>query len=220
VTDLAIFDLDHTLLDGDSDYLWGQFLVEEGLVDGPSYERQNREFYEAYAAGTLDIDAFAAFSLKPLTEHEPEALYALRRRFVREKIESCVARGAPGLLQRHRERGDTLLITTATNAFITAPIAELLGVPNLLATEPEMLHGRYTGRIVGHANFRDGKVLRLRQWLEHRQMRYGHSTCYSDSHNDLPLLGFADTAVAVDPDPTLRAEAQKRGWSVISLKAP
>jgi HAD superfamily hydrolase (TIGR01490 family) len=220
VTNLAIFDLDHTLLDGDSDYLWGQFLVEEGLVDGESYERQNREFYEAYNAGTLDIDAFAAFSLKPLTEHEPEALYALRRRFVKEKIEPCVAKGAPALLQKHRAPGDTLLITTATNAFITAPIAELLGVPNLLATEPEMVDGRYTGRVSGHANFRDGKVLRLRQWLEQRQIQYGHSTCYSDSHNDLPLLGFADTAVAVDPDPTLRAEAQRRGWAVISLKAP
>ena len=218
MTNLAIFDLDHTLLDGDSDYLWGQFLVEEGLVDGESYERQHREFYEAYNAGTLDIDAFAAFSLKPLTEHEPTKLHALRQRFVREKIEPVVAKGSAALLARHRAAGDTLLITTATNAFITTPIAELLGVPNLLATEPEMANGRYTGRIVGHANFRGGKVVRLREWLELHRIQPGHSTCYSDSHNDLPLLSFADTAVAVDPDPTLRAEAQKRGWAVISLK--
>lgn len=219
VTDLAIFDLDNTLLDGDSDYLWGQFLVEQGKVDGESYERQNRIFYEQYRAGTLDIDAFASFSLAPLAAAEPQEMLALRRRFVQEKIEACVAPKAPALLERHREQGDTLLITTATNRFITEPIAALLGVPNLLATDPEMIGGRYTGRITGHANFREGKVLRLRDWLERQQIQYGRSTCYSDSHNDLPLLSFADTAVAVDPDPTLRAEAQRRGWAVISLKS-
>ena len=218
MTNLAIFDLDHTLLDGDSDYLWGQFLVEQGRVDGESYERQNRVFYEQYHAGTLDIDAFASFSLAPLAAHETQELYALRQRFVREKIEPRVAPGAPALLRHHREQGDTLLITTATNRFITEPIAALLGVPHLLATDPEMIDGRYTGRITGHANFREGKVLRLREWLEHQRLQYGRSTCYSDSHNDLPLLGFADTAVAVDPDPTLRAEAQRRGWAVISLR--
>jgi HAD superfamily hydrolase (TIGR01490 family) len=218
MTKLAIFDLDHTLLDGDSDYLWGQFLVEQGKVDGASYERQNRIFYEQYQAGTLDIDAFASFSLAPLAAGEPRELYALRERFVREKIEPCVAPGAPALLARHRAQGDTLLITTATNRFITEPIAALLGVPNLLATDPEIVNGRYTGRIVGHANFREGKVLRLRDWLERGMHRFEHSTCYSDSHNDLPLLGFADTAVAVDPDPTLQAEAERRGWAIISLK--
>jgi HAD superfamily hydrolase (TIGR01490 family) len=218
VTDLAIFDLDHTLLAGDSDYLWGQFLVEQGRVDGDSYERQNRVFYEQYRDGTLDIDAFAAFSLAPLAAAEPEELYALRRRFVHEKIEPCVAPGAHALLQRHRSRGDILIITTATNRFITEPIAALLGVPHLLATDPEMIGGRYTGRLEGHANFREGKVLRLRDWLERMRIEYRHSTCYSDSHNDLPLLSFADTAVAVDPDPTLRAEAERRGWEMISLR--
>ncbi len=218
MTDLAIFDLDHTLLDGDSDYLWGQFLVEEGKVDGEAYERQNRIFYEQYQAGTLDIDAFAAFSLAPLAARETTELHALRQRFVREKIEPRVARGARALLDQHRTRGDTLIITTATNRFITEPIAALLGVPHLLATDPEMVDGRYTGRITGHANFREGKVLRLRDWLERMRIRYERSTCYSDSHNDLPLLGFADTAVAVDPDPTLRAEAERRGWAVISLR--
>ncbi len=218
MTNLAIFDLDHTLLDGDSDYLWGQFLVEEGKVDGEAYERQNRIFYEQYQAGTLDIDAFASFSLAPLVARETAELQALRQRFVRDKIEPRVARGARALLDQHRALGDTLIITTATNRFITEPIASLLGVPNLLATDPEMREGRYTGRITGHANFREGKVLRLRDWLERMRIEYRRSTCYSDSHNDLPLLGFADTAVAVDPDPTLRAEAQRRGWAVISLR--
>lgn len=218
VTNLAIFDLDHTLLDGDSDYLWGQFLVEQGKVDGESYERQNRIFYEQYKAGTLDIDAFASFSLAPLAAAEPQEMRALRQRFIREKIEPCVAPKAPALLARHRAQGDTLIITTATNRFITEPIAALLGVPNLLATDPEMIGGRYTGRITGHANFREGKVLRLQDWMERGRHEFTHKTCYSDSHNDLPLLSFADTAVAVDPDPTLQAEAQKRGWAVISLK--
>ena len=219
MTNLAIFDLDHTLLDGDSDYLWGQFLVEQGRVDGEAYERQNKLFYEAYQAGTLDIDAFASFSLAPLAAHEPPELHEMHRRFMREKIEPRVAAGARALLERHRRAGDTLIITTATNRFITEPIAALLDVPNLLATDPEMIGGRYTGRITGHANFREGKVLRLREWLEHRRIQYARSTCYSDSHNDLPLLGFADTAVAVDPDPILRAEAERRGWAVISLRA-
>ena len=219
MTNLAIFDLDHTLLDGDSDYLWGQFLVEQGRVDGEAYERQNKLFYEAYQDGTLDIDAFASFSLAPLAAHEPEELHQLHRGFMREKIEPRVAAGARALLDRHRRAGDTLIITTATNRFITEPIAALLGVPNLLATDPEMIDGRYTGRITGHANFREGKVLRLREWLEHGRVQYARSTCYSDSHNDLPLLNFADTAVAVDPDPILRAEAERRGWSIISLRS-
>ncbi len=217
---LAIFDLDHTLLAGDSDYLWGQFVVEQGWVDGPEYERQNQVFYQQYQAGTLDIDAFASFSLKPLTEHDPEVLYALRQRFVRERIEPVIAAGTPALLERHRSAGDTLLITTATNRFITEPIAALLGVPHLLATDPEMIGGRYTGRLTGHANFREGKVLRLRQWLEQQRAPFEHLSCYSDSHNDLPLLNFAHRAVAVDPDPILRAEAERRGWAVISLACP
>jgi HAD superfamily hydrolase (TIGR01490 family) len=218
--DLAVFDLDHTLLDGDSDYLWGQFLVEQGRVDGERYERENRRYYEQYLAGTLDIEEFARFSLAPLAAQDPRELQALRRRFIQEKIAPRVAAGAPHLLDQHRARGDALLITTATNRFITEPIAELLGVNILLATEPETIDGRYTGRISGPPNFREGKVLRLRQWLEQRAERYEGIVCYSDSHNDLPLLCFADRAVAVDPDERLRAEAQRRGWPVISLRQP
>ena len=216
--DLAVFDLDHTLLDGDSDYLWGQFLVEQGHVDGERYERENRRFYQQYLAGTLDIEEFARFSLAPLARLDTAELNALRQRFVLEKIVPRIAPGTPRLLQQHRARGDTLLITTATNRFITEPIAQLLQIGNLLATEPERVDGRYTGRIAGHPNFREGKVLRLRQWLEQRSESYAHIVCYSDSHNDLPLLCFADRAVAVDPDPRLQAEAQHRGWPVISLR--
>lgn len=218
MTDLAVFDLDHTLLAGDSDYLWGQYLIAHGLVDAASYERENRRFYEQYNNGTLDIQEFAAFSLAPLVRNDPAYMRSLRSRFVQEQIEPVVAAGARGLLEQHRGRGDLLIITTATNRFITEPIAELLGVPHLLATEPEMIDGRFTGRLDGRPNFREGKVLRLRDWLERQQIEYRRATCYSDSQNDLPLLEFADTAVAVDPDPVLRAEAQRRGWHILSLR--
>lgn len=216
---LAVFDLDHTLLAGDSDYLWGQYLVEHGLVEREYYARENLRFYEQYQAGTLDIDEFARFSLTPLMTHELTALHALRARFVREQIAPRVAPGTPALLAEHRRRGDTLLITTATNHFIVEPIAALLGVEHLLATEPEVAAGRYTGRIA-RANFRDSKVTNLRTWLAARPERFAAISGYSDSLNDLPLLEFVDHPHAVDPDPVLRAEAQARGWPVLSLRDP
>jgi HAD superfamily hydrolase (TIGR01490 family) len=216
---LAIFDLDNTLLAGDSDYLWGRFLVEQGLVDGAAYEQQNQVFYDQYVAGTLDIHAFARFSLAPLAAHPTAALHAWRAQFLREKIEPIVAPLAPALLERHRAQGDHLLITTATNRFITEPIAELLGVDSLIATDPELVDGRYTGRLTGIPNFREGKVQRLDLWLaQHAPQGTTRTSCYSDSHNDLPLLMRADRPVAVDPDDRLRALAQARGWPVISLR--
>lgn len=217
---LAVFDLDHTLLAGDSDYLWGQFLVEKGAVDRESYERENERFYEQYKAGSLDMMSFCAFSLKPLAAHPPPQLRAWHAEFLRTKIEPVVAPGTPALLERHRAQGDTLLITTATNRFITEPIAALLGVEHLIATDPEVSDGRYTGRVAGLPNFQSGKVTRLESWLAGRHERFEHLTCYSDSRNDLPLLERADQAVAVDPDEVLRAEAQRRGWPVISLREP
>ncbi len=214
---LAIFDLDHTLLAGDSDYLWGQFLVEIGVLDHSCHWRENERFYAEYKAGTLDILEFCAFSLRPLSQHEPVQLQKWRTEFIKTKIIPIVAPGAPALLERHRAQGDTLLITTATNRFVTEPIAELLGVANLIALDPEMRDGRYTGQVAGVPNFQSGKVTRLKSWLQ-SQTPFAHVTAYSDSRNDIPLLEFADTAVAVDPDDTLRAEAQKRGWAIISLK--
>jgi HAD superfamily hydrolase (TIGR01490 family) len=217
---LAVFDLDHTLLDGDSDYLWGEFLVAQGLVDGPAYRAQNRRFYEEYAAGTLDIDAFCAFSFEPLVKHGREALLPLRQQFAQEVIQPIVAKGARPLLDAHRQRGDRLVITTATNRFVTEPIAELLGVEDLIATDPELLDGRYTGRINGTPNFREGKPTRLRAWLNGLAQPASQLACYSDSRNDIPLLAMADFAIAVDPDPALESEAHARGWPVISLRAP
>lgn len=216
---LAVFDLDHTLLAGDSDYLWGQYLVEQGLVDGQTYARENQRYYEAYQAGTLDIRAFAAFSLAPIVKHGAERLARLRPRFVAEKIGPIVAAGAPALLERHRAQGDHVVITTATNRFITEPIAELLGVADLIATDPEIIDGRHTGRVAGTPNFREGKLVRLREWQARQGRDFAGMTVYSDSHNDLPLLQAADQPIAVDPDAQLRTEAERRGWRVISLRA-
>ncbi len=217
---LAIFDLDNTLLAGDSDYLWGQFLIETGVVERERYERENLRFYEAYKAGTLDIDEFCRFSFAPLAANQTATLLAWRERFVAEKIAPIVADLAPALIEKHRQQGDYLLITTATNRFVTEPIAELLGVDALIATDPEFVDGRYTGQVAGLPNFQDGKVVRLEAFLASLPEPAEHLTCYSDSRNDLPLLERADVAVAVDPDPTLEATARQRGWRVISLRTP
>ena len=215
---LALFDLDHTLLTIDSDYAWGVYTSTIGWTDPTRFNERNDAFYAQYKAGTLDIREFCAFSLKPLTQHEPDQLYAWREQFVREKIAPIVAPGAPALLERHRAQGDRLLIMTATNRFITEPVAALLGVDDLIATDPEISNGRYTGRISGIPNFHQGNVQRLQLWRDAQPQRYDHTTFYSDSRNDIPLLLTADTPVAVDPDDALRAEAERRGWPVISLR--
>jgi HAD superfamily hydrolase (TIGR01490 family) len=215
---LAIFDLDNTLLADDSDYLWGQFLIEQGIVDGAAYERDNQQFYDDYRAGTLDIQEFLAFMLRPLAEHPLEQLLTWRAQFIEDKIRPILLPKAMELLARHRTAGDTLLIITATNRFLTAPIAELLEVPHLLATEVEFTAGRYTGRPVGIPCFQHGKVERLSAWLAETGHNLDESWFYSDSHNDLPLLGQVSYPVAVDPDATLAEHAQEHGWLIISLR--
>jgi len=217
---LAIFDLDNTLLAGDSDYLWGQFLVEQNIVDGPSWSAQNERFYREYEAGTMDIHEFLRFQLHPLAEHDPAQLRRWRAEFMRTLIEPIMLPAARELLDRHRGRGDTVLIITATNRFITGPIAEALGVEHLLATEAEMDGERYTGGVAGIPCYQHGKVERLQRWLEEHGANLDDSWFYSDSHNDLPLLEAVSHPVAVDPNPFLRAEAERRGWPVISLRAP
>ncbi len=215
---LAIFDLDNTLLGGDSDYLWGRFLVEQGIVDGDKYERENQRFYDEYKAGTLDIFEFLRFSLRPLTEHDNETLAAWHRQFMREKIEPIMLPKAHELLKRHREQGDYLLIITATNRFVTEPIGEAFGVDDMLATDPEIRDGRYTGEVAGTPCFQQGKVTRLNQWLEQTGRNLQGSWFYSDSHNDLPLLELVENPVAVDADETLSAHAEQKGWQQLSLR--
>jgi HAD superfamily hydrolase (TIGR01490 family) len=217
---LAIFDLDNTLLAGDSDYLWGRFLVDKGIVDPHAYEAANTRFYEAYRNGTLDIGEFLAFALRPLAENEPEQLFRWRESFVEEKILPIVQTAARELVERHRAAGHTLLVITATNRFVTEPIVRLYGIDNLIATEPEFREGRYTGRVEGIPSFHEGKVHRLSAWLaDNDGYDLGNTWFYSDSHNDIPLLSRVAHPVAVDPDPTLRRAAEERGWPVISLRA-
>ncbi|OAI19682.1 MULTISPECIES: HAD family hydrolase [Methylomonas] len=215
---LAIFDLDNTLIADDSDFLWGQFLVDAGIVDKDHYEQANQKFYEDYKHGTLDIVEFLHFSLAPLACHEPAQLYRWREEFVETLIKPIMLDAAHELVERHRAAGDTLLVITATNRFVTEPIVKLYGIDNLLATTPEMKDGRYTGRFNGTPCFQQGKVTLLQQWLAESGESMLGSHFYSDSHNDLPLLNLVERPVAVDPDPKLRLAAEQAHWPVISLR--
>jgi HAD superfamily hydrolase (TIGR01490 family) len=218
---LTLFDLDNTLLAGDSDYEWGQFLVDRGVLDRDTYEAQNRAYYEQYLTGTLDIHEYLGFALRPLAEHTPGELERWHAEFMRRRILPMVSAAARALVHRHLESGDLCAIITATNRFVTAPIAREFGVSHLIATEPECHEGRFTGRVTGTPCFRDGKVRRLDEWLSGRGRSIGdfaESCFYSDSHNDLPLLERVTRPVAVDPDEQLRTEAARRGWEVMSLR--
>lgn len=215
---LALFDLDHTLIGGDSDVLWGEFLGQRGHVDADQHARAQEKYFADYRAGRLDIHEFLRFQLRFLAEHDLQTLYRLREEFIREKIHGVILPRARALLQKHRDQGHTLLIITATNRFITEPIAELLGVADLIATEPEIVDGRYSGGVVGEPSFAHGKVLRLEDWLKERGEKLDGSWFYSDSHNDLPLLRRVTHPVAVDPDAKLAAEAMRMNWPIISLR--
>lgn len=214
---LAIFDLDNTLLAGDSDYLWGQFLSDQGLVDADHYERENLRFYQEYKEGRLDIMKFMAFSLKPLSEHPLAELNQWHQQFMQQVINPLITERAQALVDRHRQQGDTLLVITATNAFVTRPIVERFGIPNLIATDPEMVDGRYTGRVAGTPSFQHGKVERLHQWLAQHGGDLEDSWFYSDSRNDIPLLELVSHPVAVDPDETLASRAEQHGWPIMHL---
>jgi HAD superfamily hydrolase (TIGR01490 family) len=215
---LAIFDLDNTLLAGDSDYLWGLYLARQGAVDRDYYEQENERFYQEYREGRLDIREFLAFSLAPLATHGREQLEAWRESFVEQEIEPIITPKARELVERHRRAGDTLMIITATNAFVTAPIAERFEIPHLIATEPEQANDAYTGRVAGIPSFREGKVQRLDQWLSEHGENLDNSWFYSDSHNDLPLLERVTHPIAVDPDAQLAETAEARGWPTLSLR--
>ncbi len=216
---LAIFDLDNTLIADDSDYLWGQFLVEQGIVDSDCYAKANAKFYDDYKQGRLDIVEFLNFSLKPLADNDAEQLYRWREQFSAQKIQPLLVTAAEKLIAHHQQQGDTLLIITATNRFITEPIANLYGIEHLIATTPEIKHGQFTGNFIGIPSFQEGKVKLLQQWLlDFPQESLNDSWFYSDSHNDLPLLTLVKKPVAVDPDATLRAHALAHNWEIISLR--
>ncbi|HYC45800.1 MAG TPA: HAD family hydrolase [Burkholderiales bacterium] len=215
---LALFDLDNTLLAGDSDFEWAQFLIEQGVLDREVYEARNQAFFDQYKAGTLDIHEFLDFQLKPLSRHSRAVLDAWHGQFMASKILPIVRDSARELVERHR--GDLRAVITATNSFVTAPIAREFGVENLIATEPEQRDGEFTGQVTDIPCFREGKVQRLESWLESQGRTldsFEQSWFYSDSHNDLPLLLRVTHPVAVDPDDTLREQAQARGWPIVTL---
>jgi len=215
---LAIFDLDNTLIADDSDFLWGQFLVNQGIVDKDHYEQANSKFYEDYKQSRLDIVEFLDFSLAPLAKNDAEQLFQWRKQFIEEVISPILLQPARDLVNKHREQGDTLLVITATNRFVTEPIVKLYGIDNLLATTPEFIDGQYTGKFIGTPCFQSGKVTLLQEWLKESEETMENSWFYSDSHNDLALLKLVENPVAVDPDDTLRNYARQTNWPVISLR--
>ena len=215
---LALFDLDNTLLAGDSDYLWGEFLTEQGIVDRETYEKENQRFYEDYKKGTLDIHEFQAFSQQPLVNNDTDRMLTLREQFVEQKIRPIMSPASFKLIEHHRSLGDTLVVITATNRFVTQPIVTAFGIDNLLATEPEVIDGKYTGKIAGIPCFQGGKVKRLHDWMQEHGLNMQGSWFYSDSHNDLPLLKEVDHPIAVDADEQLLEYAETQGWKIMSLR--
>ncbi len=219
---LALFDLDHTLLSGDSDYEWTQYLVSKGIVDRTTHEARNAEFYEQYKAGIMDIHEFLDFQLRPLADHTRTDLEAWHADFMEAQIRPRLSQKARELVRKHLDAGDICAMVTATNSFVTGPIARELGIPHLIATIPAQEDGRFTGKPRGLPSFREGKIARVDAWLESMGLwwnNFQRSWFYSDSHNDLPLLLRVTDPVVVDPDATLRAHAEKAGWPILSIHA-
>lgn len=218
---LALFDLDNTLLAGDSDFQWGQFLMEEGLLEREKHEARNLQFYEDYKAGNLDIYAFLDFQLKPLSHHPRAKLDELHQQYMERKVRPMMTEKARVLVNKHKANNDLLMIITATNSFVTKPIATEFGVENLIGTEPEHNDGEFTGKVMGIPSFQEGKVIRLNEWLAEQGKSltdFETTWFYSDSHNDLPLMKLVTNPVAVDPDAVLRDYAEQQGWPIISLR--
>jgi HAD superfamily hydrolase (TIGR01490 family) len=218
---LALFDLDNTILAGDSDYNWSRFLIQEGYLDGAIHAEKNEKFYADYKAGTLDIYAFVEFQFKPLARNPRIVLNQLLKKYVEEVIKPMITEKARALVKRHQDEGDLIIVITATNSFITKPIAELFGIENLIGTDPEEKEGEFTGKVSGLPSFKEGKVTRLEAWLKGKNLSlasFEKSYFYSDSHNDLPLMQKVTHPVAVDSDDVLSEYAQSKGWPQISLR--
>ncbi len=218
---LALFDLDNTLLAGDSDYSWSLFLISEGLLDEATHRDRNEQFYDDYKNGCLDINAFLKFQLTPLTQHSKKFLDALHIKYMEKVIRPMMTKKAQALVKQHQAEGDLCLIITATNSFVTGPIATAYGIEHLIGTDPELIDGEYTGNVSGLPSFQEGKVTRLNDWLKLRGQQlsdFETSYFYSDSHNDLPLMKLVTNPVAVDADPQLAAYAEANGWPNISLR--
>jgi len=218
---LAIFDLDNTLLDGDSDYNWGLYLVKKGYLDKGEYKEQNQKFFEEYQAGKLDIFAFAEFQFRFLKNNSRKFLNKVRSDYIDEIIKPMILKKAVDLVSQHKEAGDSLLIITATNSFITKPIGELFGIDELIGTDPEEHLGEFTGKVKGTPSFKEGKVTRLFDWLDEKNLKladFEKTFFYSDSHNDSALLEFVTNPVVVNGDKILLGKAQEKNWPKLNLK--
>ncbi len=213
---LAIFDLDKTLIGGDSDFLWGEFLVEIGAVDANTYQIKNQGFFDDYALGKLDINEYLEFCLQPLSQHSMAVLNDWHQQFMAEKIEPILLSKAQAVVDMHRNQGDTLLVITATNRFVTAPIVARYGIDNLLATEPEIVNGQYSGKVAGEPCFQRGKITHLNSWLAKTDENLEGATFYSDSHNDLPMLELVDNPKVVNGDEKLLQIAKDKGWQSLN----
>lgn len=212
---LAIFDLDKTLIGGDSDFLWGEFLCEIGAVDD-DYQAKNQHFFSQYAVGKLNINDYLTFCLKPLSRYSIDTLRQWHQQFMTKKIKPILLPKAQKMVDFHRAKNDTLLVITATNRFITEPIAAQYGITNLLATELETKHNNYTGNIIGEPCFQQGKINHLNAWLAKNSENIKNASFYSDSANDLPLLETVDNPIAVNPDKTLKKIATDKGWQILN----
>jgi HAD superfamily hydrolase (TIGR01490 family) len=218
---LALFDLDNTLLAGDSDYNWSLFLIGEGLLDEKTHHDRNEQFYQDYKNGCLDIFAFLKFQLQPLSQHPKAFLDALHIKYMEKVIRPMMTDKAQALVNKHKDNGDLCLVITATNSFVTKPIATAYGIEHLIGTDPEMVDGQFTGNVSGEPSFQQGKVTRLNAWLDKRGQKltdFATSYFYSDSHNDLPLMRLVTNPVAVDADPQLTEYAKNSDWPIISLR--
>ncbi|MES2499590.1 MAG: HAD family hydrolase [Pseudomonadota bacterium] len=218
---LALFDLDNTLLAGDSDYNWSLFLIDQGLLDAKTHHARNEQFYLDYKNGNLDIFAFLKFQLQPLSQHPKQFLDELHLKYMQKVIRPMMTDKAQALVDEHKSAGDLCVVITATNSFVTKPIAMAYGIEHLIGTDPEMLDGQYTGAVSGVPSFQQGKVTRINQWLADKGQTlsdFDKSYFYSDSHNDLPLMKLVTNPVAVDADATLTAYAKEHSWPEISLR--
>jgi HAD superfamily hydrolase (TIGR01490 family) len=215
---LAIFDLDNTLIAGDSDHSWGEFLVDQNIVDRQLYKKMNDKFYADYESGCLDIFSYLEFSVEPLTQFSLQELDILHQQFMRDVIEPMKLDQAETLINHHRQAGDRILVITSTNRFIVEPICNSLGINEIIATDLQIIDGKYTGKVDGTPTFKEGKVERFNQWLREQNTNNEGSYFYSDSINDMPMLLEVTYPIAVDPDPALRKEAESRHWEIISLR--
>jgi HAD superfamily hydrolase (TIGR01490 family) len=227
MANLALFDLDHTLIPTDSDHEWGRFMVKHGMVDAENFARENDRFFADYKAGRLDIHAYLVAMLTPLAKYSRAQLAAFHQQYMHEVIKPAIVPAALELVRQHRDAGDLCCMVTATNEFITAPIAEVFGVDKLIACEAEtvdgLAHSDYTGRPTGTPSYKEGKIVRTEAWLASLGKTWSdfeRSYFYSDSHNDIPLLEKVTDPIATNPDDTLRAHAQAKGWRILELFQP